>query len=267
MKLRLMDYGTLTADLGWVIEAAGVSTHSQSKVESPRREFQLLGALIEHPRNGVILYEVGPAPNWSEIWPEPVKEVFGITRYGDENRMDVLLKNAGYDVKDVKAIIIGHAHLDHAGGLEFFRGLDVPVYCHEEEIKYSFYAIATKQDFGAYLPHYVDSAFNWKPVYGSQSELFDGITAYHVPGHTPGTLAIKVDLDDKESFLFTSDAMFFKENWIDEQPPGWLIRDMGDWWKTLARLKRIADRDNCHVVLGHDGEVFREFAAKGVWGS
>jgi hypothetical protein len=41
---------------------------------------------------------------------------------------------------------------------------------------------------------------------------------------------------------------------------------MGDWWNTLAPLKRIADSDNCHVILGHDGDVFRERASKGVLG-
>ena len=108
----------------------------------------MIGALIEHPKHGVILYEIGPAPKWKELWPEPVQEVFGITRYEEENRLDKQLEKAGYTVKDVSSIIIGHMHLDHAGGLEFFRGLDVPVYAHEEELKYAFYAIATKQDFG-----------------------------------------------------------------------------------------------------------------------
>ena len=118
----------------------------------------------------------------------------------------------------------------------------------------------------AYLPHYIDSAFNWKPVYGSEVELFEGITVYHTPGHTPGTLSLKVDLNNNESFLFTSDTMFFKENYYDEQPPGWLIRDMGAWWKSLAKLKTIAERHNCHVILGHDGDIFKEYAQKGVLG-
>ncbi|MDQ7781362.1 MAG: N-acyl homoserine lactonase family protein [Desulfomonilaceae bacterium] len=266
MKLRLLDYGSLQADLGWTMEAAGVSTHSEKAPPSPRRDFQMIGALLEHPKHGVILYEAGPAPNWADLWPQPVKEVFGINRYSDENRLDNLLKKAGYDVKDVAAIILGHMHLDHAGGLEFFRGLDVPVYAHEEEIKYSFYAIATKQDFGAYLPHYIDSAFNWKPVYGQEVELFEGITLYNTSGHTPGTLSMKVDLNNNESFLFTSDTMFFKENFFDGQPTGWLTRDMGAWWKSLSRLKRIEERYNCNVVLGHDGDIFKTYADKGILG-
>ena len=262
MKLRLMDFGALTADEGWVFEAGGVSTLSNNDPKSLRRDYHMSGALIEHPKHGLILYEVGPAPTWAELWPEPVKEVFGITRYAEENRLDNILKQAGYTVNDVNAIIIGHMHLDHAGGLELFRGLDVPVYVHEDEIKYSFYAIATKQDFGAYLPHYIDSSFNFKPVYGDECELFDGITLYKTPGHTPGTMSMKADLGDGQSFLFTSDTMFFKENFFDEQPTGWLTRDMGAWWRSLAKLKNVAARNDATVILGHDGDIFQEHLGK-----
>jgi glyoxylase-like metal-dependent hydrolase (beta-lactamase superfamily II) len=262
MKLRLMDFGDLTADEGWVMEAAGVSTMSNLTPETLRRNFQMIGAMIEHPKYGLILYEIGPAPNWAELWPEPVKEVFSISRYNDENRLDNILKKAGYSLNDVKAVILGHMHLDHAGGLEFFRGLNVPVYAHEEEIKYSFYAVATKQDFGAYIPHYLDASFNWKAIHGEEFELFEGITLYHTPGHTPGMMSMKVDLGNGESFLFTSDTMFFKENYYDERPPGWLIRDMGAWWKSLAKLKNLESLYKCHVVLGHDGNVFKEYAGK-----
>ena len=89
---------------------------------------------------------------------------------------------------------------------------------------------------------------------------------YQTPGHTPGTLSLKVDLNNNESFLFTSDTMFFKENYYEEKPPGWLIRDMGAWWKSLAKLKNIAERNNCQVIFGHDGDVFAEHAQKGVLG-
>ena len=262
MRLHLLDYGALTADLGWVIEASGVSTCSQSKPDSKTREFQMIGALIEHPKHGVILYELGPAPNYKELWPDPVKEVFYISRYSDENRLDSQIKNLGYDISDITAAIIGHMHLDHAGGLEYFRNTEIPIYVHEKELKYAFYAIATKQDFGAYIPHYIDSHFNWKPIHEQEIELFDNIRLFLTPGHTPGTLSMLVSMQHN-NFLFTSDTMFFKENYYDEKPPGWLVRDMGGWWKSLAKLKSIAGNNNAHVILGHDAEIFNEYYSKG----
>ena len=78
---------------------------------------------------------------------------------------------------------------------------------------------------------------------------------------------MKVDLNDSESFLFTTDTMFVKENYYDEKPPGWLIRDMTGWWQSLAKLKSISTKYNCHVVLGHDADIFEAYAKKRFYGS
>jgi len=259
MKVRLLDFGGITADQGWFIEGAGAATQNTQAPDTVRRDLKMIGVLIEHPKNGVILYEIGPAPNYEQFWPEPVLDVFTITSYSEENHLDKQLEKAGYMVKDVSAIILGHMHLDHAGGLELFRGAEVPVYAHEQELKYAFYAVATKQDFGAYIPHYIDPSFNWKPVHGPEVELFEGITLYHTPGHTPGVMALKLDTKNSGSFVFTTDTFFFKENYYDESPPGWLIRDMSAWWESLRKIQTIVTRSNAHIIFGHDPGVFAEY--------
>ena len=48
-------------------------------------------------------------------------------------------------------MIMGHLHLDHAGGLDAFRGTGVPVYVREEELKHAFYSGATKSDLGEWV--------------------------------------------------------------------------------------------------------------------
>lgn len=35
------------------------------------------------------------------------------------------IQKAGYDIKDIKGVIMGYLHLDHAGGLEHFMGIKV----------------------------------------------------------------------------------------------------------------------------------------------
>lgn len=262
MKLSLLDLGEITSDPGWFFEGAGAWMHSHGQPSKDTRRLKMIGAVIEHPKHGVILYEVGPAPKWSEIWPEPVREVFPITRYNEENRLDRQLEKAGYPVSDVSAVILGHMHLDHAGGLEFFRDTEVPIYVHEDELKYAWYAVATKEDFGPYLPHYIDASFNWKAIKRDEIELFDGITLYKTPGHTPGLMAMQVDLKEAGTFVFTSDTFFFSENYHNAHAPGWLTRDMLGWHYSLERIQNLHERRSASLVFGHDPDVFEHFAAE-----
>lgn len=175
--------------------------------------------------------------------------------YTNENRLDAILGKLGHKVTDISAVILGHAHLDHAGGLEFFRGTNIPVYLHRKELEYMFYAVATKEDFGTYLTHYVDPSFNWKVIDDDEVELFENLTLYHVPGHTPGTMALSVNLKDK-NFLMLTDLAIFRENFEKETPLGWGIRDYESWGKSIRKMKMVARKYNSIVIPGHDTEVF-----------
>lgn len=258
-KLWLLDLGELTADQGWFIEGAGTSLQSAPEPPIERRTLKLISALIEHPEHGLILYEVGSAPNAPELWPEMVFDIFPRTRYEDSNRLDRAVAAAGHDINDINAVIIGHLHLDHAGGLEFFRGRDVPIYVHEEELKYAFYAVATKEDFGAYLPHYLSFDFNWQTLHDAEIELFDGMTLYHTPGHTPGLMGLQIELDNGGPFFFTSDMFFFREN-FDGHALGWLMRDHPAWHRSRKKIERIVRMREPNLVFGHDPEVFDSYS-------
>jgi glyoxylase-like metal-dependent hydrolase (beta-lactamase superfamily II) len=59
-------------------------------------------------------------------WGPPLTDVFPRIVYNEEHKLPNAIKKAGYDIKDVKAIVMGHLHLDHAGGLEHFMGTNVP---------------------------------------------------------------------------------------------------------------------------------------------
>jgi len=164
MKVRFLDLGAIEYDEGWALLGAGVSTPGDPNPPSPRRTVAVIATLIEHPVAGPILFDTGVAPNFQELWPPPVQQAFAITHFGDENRLDAAIGAAGYGLGDIRAIVLSHLHLDHAGGLELFRGTDVPVYVHGDELRNAFYAVATKEDLGAYLPHYLDHSFNWQAL-------------------------------------------------------------------------------------------------------
>lgn len=64
--------------------------------------------------------------SFSQKWGAPLTDVFPRVQYDEEHKLPNAIKAAGYDIKDVKGVVFGHLHLDHAGGLEHFVGTDVP---------------------------------------------------------------------------------------------------------------------------------------------
>ena len=65
-------------------------------------------------------------------------------------------RTTGNKLEDIKKIIIGHLHLDHAGGLdEFLDRKDVEIWVHDRELRSAFWSVATGADVGVYLEHYL----------------------------------------------------------------------------------------------------------------
>ena len=134
---------------------------------------------------------------------------------------------------------MGHLHLDHAGGLEHFKGTNVPIYVHEAELKHAFYSIAAKTDIGVYLPKDVTFDQNWKPFHGDFLEIAPGINIHHSPGHTPGLCIMQVNLNDSGTWIFTTDQYHVKENFEADVPQGWLARDHDDWVRSHQMIKAL----------------------------
>lgn len=78
-------------------------------------------------------------------------DLFPRTEYEPVHHLSNAIAATGHKLEDVKAVVIGHLHLDHAGGLENFRNTGIPIYVHEEEYKYACWAAATKREGGLYL--------------------------------------------------------------------------------------------------------------------
>lgn len=53
-----------------------------------------------------------------------MSDIFCRVKYEPKHELDAQIEATGHKVEDIKKIIIGHLHLDHAGGLDLF--LDRP---------------------------------------------------------------------------------------------------------------------------------------------
>lgn len=59
--------------------------------------------------------------NWPDVWGAPMNDLFAQVDYIDEQDLDKAIEKTGHNIKDVTAVIMGHLHVDHAGGLEYFK--------------------------------------------------------------------------------------------------------------------------------------------------
>ncbi|OAA77199.1 Beta-lactamase-like protein [Akanthomyces lecanii RCEF 1005] len=156
---HLIEVGWLECDEGYVVRGGNSSLRSTRDVSfvNKRRELVLYCVLIDHPHEGLILWETGCGKDYPEIWGPAASDVFARVRYEPKHELATAIQATGYNIKDVKKIIMGHLHLDHAGGLDqFLDRKDVEIWVHEEELKSAFWSVATGADEGVYLGHYLN---------------------------------------------------------------------------------------------------------------
>ncbi|KAL4808092.1 Metallo-hydrolase/oxidoreductase [Aspergillus unguis] len=265
-KMHLLELGWLACDEGFVVRGGNTSrktTEGESFVNK-RRRLPMYAVLIDHPHEGLILWETGAGDNYPTVSGPVVSDVFARVEYKDEHRLENAIKATGNRIEDVRKVVIGHLHADHAGGLECFVGRpEVEIWVHDEELRGAFWSVATGADDGVYRPDYLQFSLNWKTFDERTVEFCQGITLHHLPGHTEGLCGMQVNLQDSGTFVFISDHCHVIENWRDSIPQGWLARNHPAWFQSTQRLKRLEASAKARVIPGHDESVFTELKEEG----
>ena len=150
------------------------------------------------------------------------------------------IKSLGLAPDRLEAVIATHAHIDHIGSLyQFRRDFGVRVIAHELDRK----AIETGAGCGA---EYYGVAYQPCPVdvvvRGAEDTLACGrvrLKMLHIPGHTPGSIAVY--FDGKKRVLFGQDVhgpYFLPGSNIDQ---------------ARKSLRRLADLEADVLCEGHFG--------------
>ncbi|OQV09145.1 hypothetical protein CLAIMM_13308 [Cladophialophora immunda] len=274
----LLNLGTIEIDANYVLAGhpnAGSASNPNPKHE--RIDLVLIAVLIEHPKEGLILFETGCHDDMEEQWG-PMYDVSPRKNYTAHNTLPEQIAATGHDIRDVKAVLMGHlrnthdrgfdsvvywliVHVldaDHSGGLMHFIDTNVPIYVHDEELHTALWSLFTKADRGPYQASYLTPRLNWQTFDGKVSEIFEGISMHHCPGHTAGLCCMQVDLKDEGTFVFTGDQFHVKENYTRRQPQGFLGRDRTTWLQSLTYIERLERLLNAKIVYGHDAGCFYE---------
>lgn len=203
--------------------------------------------LLRHPK-GNVLFDTGCHPDvvrdaerrWGAL-----ARIMTPLMSAEDNVLDSL-KAIGLGPDDVDVVVCSHLHPDHCGCNQFFT--KARVFVRAEEL-----AVVRAPDAvnAGYLAADWDHPLTYQEVTSDLDLFGDGrIQLVHLPGHTPGTMGMLVELPNSGRYLLAGDAVSIRKNLDDDIIP------KNTWNKELCRASfariREIEAGGAKVICGHD---------------
>jgi glyoxylase-like metal-dependent hydrolase (beta-lactamase superfamily II) len=244
--------------------SAGFAYRGGSLLE--KRDFAMTAVLVKHPR-GDLLVDTGLGSTIDEqIQAMPVW-FRAMTRYTRGRSAADQLDRAGYDRKSLRAILLTHAHWDHASGVPEFP--DTPVWVTAEERRFiadGGWITAVARGLGNV--RYEEYGFEGRPYLGfarSHDVYGDGaVVVVPAPGHTPGSVIVFLTLPDGKRYALLGDLVWQREGITEREERPWLQRTLADLDPNavrdgILRMSAIVARiPDLTLVPAHDSRGFSE---------
>jgi len=203
--------------------------------------------LLRHIQ-GNVLFDTGCHPSVPENpearWGGLARLMTPIMQRGD-NVINAL-EHIGLKPEDIDVVVCSHLHPDHCGCNAFFKRATFMIHAREVEA-----ARAPGAEAAGYLAAEWDHPMPIDLIAGERDLFNDGrIVLIPLPGHTPGTVGARVELERSGIFLLASDTVSRRET-LDQG-----IVPRNTWnadalVKSLAEVKRMEAR-GATVLCGHD---------------
>jgi glyoxylase-like metal-dependent hydrolase (beta-lactamase superfamily II) len=166
----------------------------------------------------------------------------------------------GLKPKDLKAVILTHSHMDHAGAIEHFANTGVPIILQKKEYEWTKkWVDSGKKTLTPLDDPAIWKQLNWKQIEGVYDVFGDGaVVLIPTPGHTVGSQSILVRVckggKEIKSAILLGDAMYTMENleaWIQAGYP----QDPAAFWLSAENMK-LWHLMGFYLVPGHDDGFF-----------
>jgi glyoxylase-like metal-dependent hydrolase (beta-lactamase superfamily II) len=167
------------------------------------------------------------------------------------------------DPAQVQDVVITHMHYDHAGNVPLFPNARFHV--QDAEMAYCTGRAMTHEHLAApfdvqNVVEMVRRTFDGRVVFhAGDDELYPGVTLHHLPGHTLGLQAVRVQTA-RGPVVLASDAIHFWAN-LTRAIPFPVVADVVAYLEALRKLQTLAPSID-HIIPGHDPEVLQRFTAE-----
>jgi glyoxylase-like metal-dependent hydrolase (beta-lactamase superfamily II) len=265
VRLRLLDTGYCTADLGHVLRGA----------PSEQIRCHALVALIEHPARGAILWDAGYDPRLLDAlrpWPFPLYRRITPLFLDPALAPAAQLARLGVRPADVGHVIVSHFHADHIAGLRDFPAAAIVADADAVDsvaglgglaaLRRGFVPALLPDDFAARVrPIY---RFDGPPVapFGPAHDLFgDGsLLLVRLPGHARGQLGLLLRTAAGR-YLLAADGAWLSRSIRERRGPGragsLIADDPRALDETLAKLHAFAEANpDVTIVPTHCPESY-----------
>ena len=231
-----------------------------------KREFTMTALLVKHPKGDLLIDTGFGSEIDSQFKKMPLFFRWG-TSYKKTTPAAFQLATAGYDIKNLRGILLTHAHWDHVSGIPDFP--KTPVLVNADEHRFIEHG-GTWAEVARSLPNVTYQEYNFedKPYLGfpkSHDMYGDGsIVVVSAQGHTPGSIIVFLTLPNNRRYALVGDLVWQREGITEREEKPWLLRRSADSEpenvrKNILRMAAITSRfPEMVIVPAHDSRGFSE---------
>jgi N-acyl homoserine lactone hydrolase len=249
-KVHILDCGAMSCDLTWLLLKPGRTIKSVHDKDQPAEWYPCVThAVLVETDDGLLLWDTSCPRDWESRWePTGLHEFFPYDQVSDEQYLDARLGQLGVSPDQIDYLALSHLHFDHAGNAKMFEGTGAKMIVNDKEkdFAFGFDGLFT----GAHLKTDYEG-LDLETISGDV-EVLPGVTLLEAPGHTPGTMAMQVELPDSGTMIFTSDAIYMGDSYGPPSVPAAIVNDLTAWYASVEKIRGIAEATDATVVFGHD---------------